>query len=387
MKEYSLVLEGGGAKGAYQIGAIKALMENGYSFDTIVGTSIGAINAAFLVQGDMDKIEKLWKTLSFKDLMDINNDIAESLFSRQINLNVLNELRRNLNTALKAKGIDTALMRKLLLEYIDEDKIRNSNIRFGLVTFCVSDFKPYQLFIEDIPKGKLIDYILASSNLPVFKRTKIEDKSFLDGGTFDNCSVEMLYNSGYRNILALRLHRKNLIRNYNTLIKKKDINLKMIVPSVELPNVLNFETKNLNRLLKYGYIDTIKQLNKLDGKYYTFNKIPIECIDKYKDNLSPLVCFDIVKRTKVRYKVGDNIVDIALKKAMPKINKIISDTKTKTFKKQLINIIEYVAKKENINPNKIYDFDEFVKEVKEKIADKVKIKEPDKTLYYIVQNI
>ena len=387
MKEYSLVLEGGGAKGAYQIGAIKALMENGYSFDTIVGTSIGAINAAFLVQGDMDRIEKLWKTLSFKDLMDINNDIAESLFSRQINLNVLNELRRNLNTALKAKGIDTALMRKLLLEYIDEDKIRNSNIRFGLVTFCVSDFKPHQLFIEDIPKGKLIDYILASSNLPVFKRTKIEDKSFLDGGTFDNCSVEMLYNSGYRNILALRLHRKNLIRNYNTLIKKKDINLKMIVPSVELPNVLNFETKNLNRLLKYGYIDTIKQLNKLDGKYYTFNKIPIENIDKYKNNLSPLVCLEIVKRAKVKYKVGENIVDIAFKKAIPKLNKTISDTKTNAFKKQLINIIEYVAKKENINPNKIYDFDEFVKEVKEKITDKEKIKEPDRTLYYIVKNI
>ena len=45
-----LVLEGGGAKGAFQCGAIKALYDNGYTFDGVAGTSIGAINAAILAQ-------------------------------------------------------------------------------------------------------------------------------------------------------------------------------------------------------------------------------------------------------------------------------------------------------------------------------------------------
>ena len=158
-KEYALVLEGGGAKGAYQIGAIKALLEDDYKFNTVIGTSIGAINAAFIAQGDIDKIENLWKTLSFKELMDINNDIIESVLTKQINMKVIKELRVSLNKALKAKGIDTILMRNLLEEYLDEEKIRKSNIRFGLVTFCITDFKPQKLFIEDIPNGKLVDYL------------------------------------------------------------------------------------------------------------------------------------------------------------------------------------------------------------------------------------
>ena len=56
---YGLVLEGGGAKGAYQAGAIKALLDNDYKFDLITGTSIGAINGAFLVQGNFDEIYEL----------------------------------------------------------------------------------------------------------------------------------------------------------------------------------------------------------------------------------------------------------------------------------------------------------------------------------------
>ena len=61
-------------------------------------------------------------------------------------------------------------------------------------------------------KKELIDYLLATSNLPGFQRAIIDEKSFLDGGVFDNCSVEMLYDAGYRDILALRLFRKNHIR-------------------------------------------------------------------------------------------------------------------------------------------------------------------------------
>lgn len=385
MKEYSLVLEGGGAKGAYQIGAIKALMENGYTFNAIVGTSIGAINAAFIAQGDIDKIEKLWKTLSFKDLMDINNDIIENLMTRQITIPVIRELRDKLNIALKDKGIDTALMRKLLSEYIDEDKIRNSNIRYGLVTFCITDFKPQKLFIEDIPKGKLVDYLLASSNLPVFKRSQIDEKKFLDGGVFDNCSVEMLYDAGYRNIMAIRLFTRNKIRNYEKVIRDKEVTLKMITPSVDLPNILNFSSKTLNGLLQYGYIDAIKQLNKFDGRYYAFNKISAEDVEEYKKKLTPMVCLDLAKETKVKYRPGDNIVDIAFTKVLPKINKSISDTKTTVFKKQLINIVEYVAHNEKIKPNTVYDFNEFLTNLKSKIADKKDLKGIDKAVYDLVE--
>lgn len=386
-KEYALVLEGGGAKGAYQIGAIKALLEDDYKFNTVIGTSIGAINAAFIAQGDIDKIEKLWKTLSFKELMDINNDIIESVLTKQINMKVIKELRVSLNKALKAKGIDTILMRNLLEEYLDEEKIRKSNIRFGLVTFCITDFKPQKLFIEDIPNGKLVDYLLASSNLPVFKRATVDEKIFLDGGAFDNCSVEMLYEAGYRNIMAIRLNQKNKIRNYATLSRKKDIRLKMIVPSIELPNTLDFQTKTLNELLKYGYIDTVKQLKRLDGNKYAFNKISPEEIRAYREKLTPIICLELVKELNIKYKPGENIVDIAYKKAIPKMNKYVSSKNSSNFKKQIINIVEYVARKEKISPNKVYDFNAFLLDVKSKAEQRKRLDSIDKAIYMFILNI
>ena len=57
-----LALEGGGAKGAYEIGAYRALTELGYHFDVICGVSIGAINAALLAQGDCEKAAEFWET-------------------------------------------------------------------------------------------------------------------------------------------------------------------------------------------------------------------------------------------------------------------------------------------------------------------------------------
>jgi NTE family protein len=70
-----LALEGGGARGAYNIGVVKALMESGYTFDGYVGTSIGAINAALLAQEDFNKTLNFWENMSYEQVFD--NDVAE----------------------------------------------------------------------------------------------------------------------------------------------------------------------------------------------------------------------------------------------------------------------------------------------------------------------
>lgn len=389
MKRYSLVLEGGGAKGAYQVGAIKALKENGYEFDTIVGTSIGALNAAFICQGDIDKLDELWHTLSFQDLMDINNELGESLVNFNLTSEIVNEAAKKAIDAFKAKGIDTKNIRNILEKYIDEEKIRRSEIRFGLVTYCISDMVPQKLFIEDIPKGKLIDYLMATSNLPVFKRQKIDDKKFLDGGAYDNCSVEMLYDAGYKDIVAIRIFkRRNRIRNYAKLSRKKDLNLKIILPSEELPFILNFESNNLKNLVDYGYVDTIKQLKGLDGNIYAIEKISNEKLDDFKKAFTPRLCLKFVKLSNVKYKVGENIVDVALNKALRKVSYFSSGKKTKVFKKQIINILEYLASNQNISKNKIYDIEELIKATKEKLyISKIKNRGVDKAAIYLIENL
>ena len=58
----ALVLGGGGAHGAYQIGVWQALKEHDINFEIITGTSVGALNGALILQGDMKKAVNLWKS-------------------------------------------------------------------------------------------------------------------------------------------------------------------------------------------------------------------------------------------------------------------------------------------------------------------------------------
>ncbi len=64
----ALVLPGGGGRGAYQIGVARALFERGITFDYAFGTSIGAINATLLAQGDLERLTELWSTARLIDL-------------------------------------------------------------------------------------------------------------------------------------------------------------------------------------------------------------------------------------------------------------------------------------------------------------------------------
>jgi patatin-like phospholipase/acyl hydrolase len=59
-----LVLEGGGAKGAWQFGALRALAERGVRFDAVSGTSVGALNGAIWSANRIDFGEKMWSEMS-----------------------------------------------------------------------------------------------------------------------------------------------------------------------------------------------------------------------------------------------------------------------------------------------------------------------------------
>ena len=59
-KDYAVVFAGGGTKGSYQVGVIKALKELKINITAVSGTSIGAINGALVVQGDEDKLENIY---------------------------------------------------------------------------------------------------------------------------------------------------------------------------------------------------------------------------------------------------------------------------------------------------------------------------------------
>ena len=93
MNEHTgLVLEGGGARGAFQVGAFQALREAGYSFDGIVGTSIGAINGALIAQGDFDLAQSWWSRVNANLLFDSDDDRLERLLHMEFDSDTISYL-------------------------------------------------------------------------------------------------------------------------------------------------------------------------------------------------------------------------------------------------------------------------------------------------------
>ena len=173
-----LMLEGGGAKGAYEAGAIKALCKRRIKFDCVGGTSIGAINAAFYAVKNLNGMYKLWLSTDSEELFGIESQMLENLTTHKITKNDLKKGWSTLKKIIKNRGIDTVNIRKILEKNINEKKFRRNRIDFALNTYSLSDLKPVEVFKEDIPNGKLIDYIISSAYLPVFKFERIIDDKY-----------------------------------------------------------------------------------------------------------------------------------------------------------------------------------------------------------------
>lgn len=382
--KYGLALEGGGAKGAYQIGVVKALIDNGYEFEAVVGTSIGALNAAMVVQDRIDDAIDLWSNISYKKMFNVDDKKVSSALSAKIDLEIVKYFSSKFGQILKNGGISTENIRKILVDNVDEKKVRKSKMKFGLVTVCLSDKEVKQVFIDEIPKGELIDYLMATSSLPVFKRAKIDNKSYLDGGVYDNCPVEMLEKKGIKNVIAIRNYKRMRIRNYKNIIKKNDINLYMVEPVDNLPGILKFDSKNTNELLRLGYFDGIKFAKKLDGIRYYVNS------QEEKKFVHMLVDYDIDEMAKIakgldfEFSSYDNLRKIFLEEIL---NALVSKTHVKeaaTYKEAVYALIEHVAKKENVEKYKIYDFNDFLDIVKSKITLRGKTKQ-EQAIYRFVK--
>ena len=75
----ALVLAGGGARGSYHIGAWQALIEMGYKFDIVTGTSVGSLNGTLVALDDFDVAKGMWLSIEDRDVMDI----PDRVFSRE----------------------------------------------------------------------------------------------------------------------------------------------------------------------------------------------------------------------------------------------------------------------------------------------------------------
>lgn len=212
-----LVFQGGGALGAYQAGVFEAFEASGRQPDWVVGTSIGAINAA-LIAGNPPKnrrqrIATFWERMSQPEsglaagwrlpeagsaVGDIFGSTLRSLQTMAFGLPGFFQPRANALFAFgqaiaptDASFYDVAPLRETLLELVDFDYLADSPVRLSVGAVDVESAKIHYFDSHQCRLG--VEHILASGALPpAFPPVEIDGRLYWDGGIYSNTPLDWI---------------------------------------------------------------------------------------------------------------------------------------------------------------------------------------------------
>lgn len=355
---YGLVLEGGGARGSYQIGACKALAELGIEFGAVAGTSIGALNGAMIVQGELERAYELWYNISPSQVFDIAEERLAELKKLDISHDGLLYFMRKARDIAQSKGLDITFIKKLLQQIINERKLRESDKLFGFVTVSLSDMKPLELFLDDVPPGKIVEYLLASANFPAFKQEKLDGKHFMDGGFYDNLPLNMLARKGYKKIIAVRTKALGRTRK----IADRGVKVNYIAADDNLGGILDFNQIQARHNLQLGYYDTLRNFQGLKGRKYYIRPVGDEAL---------FLNFLLAPGEEAIRKLGRSMGfrgipyrRLLFEQIIPKLALCLDVSKESGYEELVIACLELLAADYRLERFKVYSFPEFLAAIK-----------------------
>ena len=209
-----LVMQGGGAPGAYQGGVYQALHEAGIEPDWVIGTSIGAINGAIIVGNEaahrLERLQEFWSRIGCQPFGPWSA-LAPRFGNAASNLTTLltgvpGFFSPNASFAWGPEapvGIEQAALysvdplKRLLPSFIDFDLVNSGKPRFtlGLVSVRSGEMRYFDTRSEKIA----IEHILGSSAIPPsFPAVRIEGEAYWDGGIYSNTPVEVVFDDNPR---------------------------------------------------------------------------------------------------------------------------------------------------------------------------------------------
>lgn len=227
LRDYSavaLVLQGGGALGAYQGGVFEALQEAGIDASWLSGVSIGAINAAIIAgnaPGDqLDRLRDFWETVSKRKIWAFTpeGDVFRRMRNQHSAMMTMTTglpgffTPRMTNPWLAVAGAsgatsfyDTAELEITLNRLVDWNIVNNGERRLsvGAVNVATGNFRYFDSAIEEIDAR----HVMASGALPpAFPAIEIENEHYWDGGIVSNTPLQyLLEQDDLRDTLAFQV--------------------------------------------------------------------------------------------------------------------------------------------------------------------------------------
>ena len=276
-KTYAIALEGGGAKGGYEIGVWKALEEMGIRYNAVSGTSVGALNGAMMAMRDLPRAIECWEDIRLDKVIDFDADQEENLskvVSGDVELSDIHQLIPQAFDVIRRRGLDVAPLRAWVREVVDAEKIRRSDVKLYIATVSLTDRKGLELCVNDLEGDEICDMLLASAYHPTFRLEKLGGKLYADGGFIDSLPLHVLVENGYKDIIAVRIpSRFSRQRRFKI---PDDVTVTYVDTDADLGGVLNFSAEQARRDMAIGYFDAYHDLCGLYGRKYYVDRLMTE---------------------------------------------------------------------------------------------------------------
>ena len=282
----ALLLGGGGAKGAFQIGAWQALDEAGLLRDiqAVAGCSVGALNAVLFALGDLEFAKKIWNEIEPSDLLTFGAQGA--FFSRD------------------------GLVR--IISQVPLERIRNSPLRIHVSVQHVKADQPVFFELNGLSDESITTLLLASSAIPhIYAPVTYMGAEYIDGSATaegDMC-ISPAYHQGHRDMLIVSLRSQftvyggqatGVLRKgaHDLTTKYPDCNFTLVKPIQPMGNLisgtLNFAQKKIQSHMQQGYEDTKTALAGFSGEPKTkeeYNAVITETMARLFPHADRLAAF------------------------------------------------------------------------------------------------
>ncbi len=270
-KNVALVLSGGGGKGAYQAGALNALVDLGIDtkIEAISGTSVGALNACLFVQNKIDILNYVWlNEVSEKILTTHSETLFDRIKNAVENYDFPDIFKDNVLSFSENGIFSRDGLIEVMDKYIDFNIISKSKIELYACAVHLDTLKLKYFKMNKLKEESIKEILIATSSIPlIFGTEDIDGKTYVDGGLpiyGDNSPIKPVYDAGYKNIIVIHLFDIDILdesdypnANIYQVYSKEGM-------AGILSGVLDFSEKTAKSKIEAGYKDTIEVLSGLD---------------------------------------------------------------------------------------------------------------------------
>ncbi|PZL69857.1 hypothetical protein CI088_16520 [Enterococcus plantarum] len=353
----ALVLGGGGARGAYQIGVWQALEELGISVDIITGTSVGALNGALILQDDFEAAKNMWEKIETQKILSFPTTTA----SADTLSGMVSQIGSFTINAIQSKGVSTLPLRNLIKDTFSQEKMQQVTLDFYLVTTELPNLQEKDIHFNTCQSERWQSWLLASASFfPAMAATQIDGKYYVDGGYRNNIPVDIALQKGATECIVVDVKGPGITKPIKIPTTATVLNIQS---SWSMGAVLLFDGARSTQNIQLGYLETMKAIGRnYLGHWYTFDET-LKNVEAFQREF-----FAYIEYT-YQIKLWNSTEQ--KNKICKKLRKVYKD---RVYTENIgLVLVELLAKNQEISASKLYKLQELVETLQQSGQMKVEL--------------